>query len=161
MRRSFMCTFHPCAPLQGWPHAWLRITNMLDRALRQMLSLEQGGVAGVVLVTIVLYVPLTIAATEWRGRVRKRMNELDNDLGARATDMLLNYETVRPGSWGQSRTLTMFPSSVSSPLPLLRTLSVAEAGLCPALISAFRRRLEASLWAHEMNVIAETALLRR
>ena len=56
---------------------------------------EQGEVAGVVLVTIVLYVPLTIAATEWRGRVRKRMNELDNDLGARATDMLLNYETVR------------------------------------------------------------------
>jgi len=46
-------------------------------------------------VTIGLYVPLTIAATEWRGRVRKRMNELDNDLGARATDMLLNYETVR------------------------------------------------------------------
>ena len=55
----------------------------------------QGQVAGIVLVTIVLYVPLTIAATEWRGRVRKRMNELDNDLGARATDMLLNYETVR------------------------------------------------------------------
>ena len=45
--------------------------------------------------TIVLYLPLTIGATEWRGRVRKRMNDLDNDLGARATDMLLNYETVR------------------------------------------------------------------
>lgn len=47
------------------------------------------------IVTILLYVPLTIGVTEWRGRVRKKMNQLDNDLGARATDMLLNYETVR------------------------------------------------------------------
>ncbi len=55
----------------------------------------QGKVAAIVLATILSYVPLTIGVTEWRGRVRKRMNALDNDLGARATDMLLNYETVR------------------------------------------------------------------
>ena len=55
----------------------------------------QGQVALIVLVTILSYVPLTIGVTEWRGRVRKRMNALDNDLGARATDMLLNYETAR------------------------------------------------------------------
>ena len=55
----------------------------------------QGQVAGIVIATIAMYVPLTIGVTEWRGRVRKRMNQLDNDLGARATDMLLNYETVQ------------------------------------------------------------------
>lgn len=45
-------------------------------------------------VTVASYLPLTIIVTEWRGRVRKKMNALDNDMGARATDILLNYETV-------------------------------------------------------------------
>lgn len=45
-------------------------------------------------VTVASYLPLTIIVTEWRGRVRKKMNALDNAMGARATDILLNYETV-------------------------------------------------------------------
>ncbi len=41
------------------------------------------------------YVPLTIIITERRGVIRKRMNALDNAREGRATDMLLNYETVK------------------------------------------------------------------
>ena len=39
--------------------------------------------------------PLTVIITERRGVIRKRMNALDNAREARATDMLLNYETVK------------------------------------------------------------------
>lgn len=55
----------------------------------------QGWVAVIVFVTVASYLPLTVIVTEWRGRVRKKMNAMDNAMGARATDMLLNYETVR------------------------------------------------------------------
>ncbi len=41
------------------------------------------------------YVPLTVIITERRGVIRKRMNALDNAREGRATDMLLNYETVK------------------------------------------------------------------
>ena len=36
-----------------------------------------------------------IIITERRGAIRKRMNALDNAREGRATDMLLNYETVK------------------------------------------------------------------
>ncbi|KAF8055403.1 Abcb6 [Scenedesmus sp. PABB004] len=52
-------------------------------------------VGGIVLVTVGAYVPLTICITERRGRVRKVMNALDNAREGRATDVLLNYETVK------------------------------------------------------------------
>lgn len=36
-----------------------------------------------------------VIITERRGKIRKRMNALDNAREGRATDMLLNYETVK------------------------------------------------------------------
>lgn len=39
--------------------------------------------------------PLTVIITERRGAIRKKMNALDNARESRATDMLLNYETVK------------------------------------------------------------------
>ena len=38
---------------------------------------------------------MTIAVTEWRGGFRREMNRTDNLKGARATDALINYETVK------------------------------------------------------------------
>jgi ATP-binding cassette, subfamily B (MDR/TAP), member 6 len=55
----------------------------------------QGWIAVVVLATVASYIPLTIAVTERRGKVRKQMNKLDNDKEQRATDMLLCVETVK------------------------------------------------------------------
>ncbi|KAK5982209.1 ABC transporter [Trichostrongylus colubriformis] len=50
---------------------------------------------GIVLVTMVLYLTMTIYVTEWRTKFRRDMNEKENATSAIATDSLLNYETVK------------------------------------------------------------------
>jgi len=47
------------------------------------------------LVTLAVYVLVTIVITEWRTRYYRRMHEADNEAAARAVDSLLNYETVK------------------------------------------------------------------
>jgi len=51
--------------------------------------------AAITLVTILGYVSWTFALTEWRIRLRRRMNEADNDAGTKVIDSLINYETVK------------------------------------------------------------------
>ena len=46
-------------------------------------------------VTIVAFVWITQAITEWRTKLRAKMNRLDGQAMARAVDSLLNYETVK------------------------------------------------------------------
>ncbi|WP_232829340.1 ABC transporter ATP-binding protein/permease [Tropicimonas sp. IMCC34043] len=48
----------------------------------------------VLAVTIGLYVWFTLAITEWRVRIRRQMNDQDNEANQRAVDSLLNFETV-------------------------------------------------------------------
>lgn len=49
----------------------------------------------VVVVTIGFYIWFTFAVTEWRVKIRRRMNERDTDANQKAIDSLLNYETVK------------------------------------------------------------------
>jgi ATP-binding cassette subfamily B protein len=49
----------------------------------------------VVVVTIWLYVWFTFRVTEWRVRIRREMNEQDQDANQKAIDSLLNFETVK------------------------------------------------------------------
>ena len=49
----------------------------------------------ITLATILGYVGLTFSITEWRIRLRRRMNEADNDASTKVVDSLLNYETVK------------------------------------------------------------------
>lgn len=51
--------------------------------------------AAVTLVTIVLYVALTLAVTEWRTKFRQRMNKEESQANTNAIDSLLNFETVK------------------------------------------------------------------
>ncbi|KAK2158020.1 hypothetical protein NP493_1828g00001 [Ridgeia piscesae] len=51
--------------------------------------------AFIVFVTMVLYLVVTIAVTEWRTKFRRDMNLLDNARNARGVDSLLNFETVK------------------------------------------------------------------
>ena len=51
--------------------------------------------AAVILVTVVLYLAFTYAATEWRINIRRTMNEADTDANTKAIDSLLNFETVK------------------------------------------------------------------
>ncbi|KLE32277.1 ABCB family ABC transporter ATP-binding protein/permease [Aurantiacibacter gangjinensis] len=46
-------------------------------------------------VTVVSFIWVTQAITEWRVKLRKEMNDLDGTAMARAVDSLLNYETVK------------------------------------------------------------------
>ena len=49
----------------------------------------------VVIATIITYVVFTFAITEWRVKIRRRMNEQDMEANQKAVDSLLNYETVK------------------------------------------------------------------
>ena len=51
--------------------------------------------AVIVMVTMVAFMAYTYRATEWRIKIRKAMNESDNDATAKAVDSLLNFETVK------------------------------------------------------------------
>ena len=51
--------------------------------------------AAVVVVTIAVYVTFTFKVTEWRVKVRKKMNDQDTDANQKAVDSLLNFETVK------------------------------------------------------------------
>ncbi len=49
----------------------------------------------VVVVTVVLYIWFTVKASNWRIKIRRRMNESDTDANSKAIDSLLNFETVK------------------------------------------------------------------
>ena len=49
----------------------------------------------VVVITIALYVTFTLKITEWRVRIRQKMNDQDTDANQKAIDSLLNFETVK------------------------------------------------------------------
>ena len=79
-------------------------------------------------VTISSYIPLTIVVTEWRGKQRKQMNQLDNLKEGRATDMLLNYETVEYFCSEQLE-LDAYGSSISS----YQVSASSSPGMCTVL----------------------------
>ena len=49
----------------------------------------------IILATIFVYVMFTISVTNWRVRIRRKMNMWDSDLSQKMIDSLLNYETVK------------------------------------------------------------------
>ena len=50
---------------------------------------------GVIFVTIGIYGWFTFKVTEWRVKLRKKMNDQDTDAAQKAVDSLLNFETVK------------------------------------------------------------------
>ena len=54
-----------------------------------------SGLVGATLAMVVIYIAFTRFVTDWRTRLRREMNEIDNQAIARAVDSLLNYETVK------------------------------------------------------------------
>ncbi len=53
------------------------------------------GLVVATLVMVAVYIAFTRIVTEWRSRLQREINELDNRTVARAVDSLLNYETVK------------------------------------------------------------------
>jgi ATP-binding cassette subfamily B protein len=53
------------------------------------------GLVIATLVMVVAYIAFTRFVTEWRAKLQRQMNEVDNQAIGRAVDSLLNYETVK------------------------------------------------------------------
>jgi ATP-binding cassette subfamily B protein len=53
------------------------------------------GLVVATLVMVVAYIAFTRFVTEWRSKLQRQMNEVDNQAIGRAVDSLLNYETVK------------------------------------------------------------------
>jgi ATP-binding cassette subfamily B protein len=51
--------------------------------------------AGIIAVSVVLYVTFSMKATDWRTKYVREVNQADNTTNTRAVDSLLNYETVK------------------------------------------------------------------
>lgn len=49
----------------------------------------------IAVVTVAAYALATFSVTEWRVKLRRVMNEADNEANARAVDALINFETVK------------------------------------------------------------------
>ncbi len=49
----------------------------------------------VIAVTVVIYVWFTVKVSDWRIKIRRTMNESDQDAHSKAIDSLLNFETVK------------------------------------------------------------------
>ena len=54
-----------------------------------------AGMVAATLVIVAVYIAFTRAVTEWRAKLQREMNEVDNRAIGRAVDSLLNYETVK------------------------------------------------------------------
>ncbi len=54
-----------------------------------------AGLVVATLVMVVVYIGFTRIVTEWRAKLQREMNDVDNLAIARAVDSLLNYETVK------------------------------------------------------------------
>ena len=53
------------------------------------------GLVVATLVMVTAYIIFTRVVTEWRSKLQRQMNDVDNQAIARAVDSLLNYETVK------------------------------------------------------------------
>ncbi len=53
------------------------------------------GLVVATLVMVAAYIIFTRVVTEWRSKLQRQMNDVDNQAIARAVDSLLNYETVK------------------------------------------------------------------
>ncbi|MGI8612004.1 MAG: ABCB family ABC transporter ATP-binding protein/permease [Sphingomicrobium sp.] len=53
------------------------------------------GLVAATLAMVAVYIVFTRIVTDWRARVQREMNEVDNRAIGRAVDSLLNYETVK------------------------------------------------------------------
>jgi len=53
------------------------------------------GLVAATVAMVVLYITFTRLVTEWRAKLQRQMNEVDNRAIGRAVDSLLNYETVK------------------------------------------------------------------
>jgi ATP-binding cassette, subfamily B, heavy metal transporter len=77
------------------------VFNIGPTVFELLLAASVMGVAygwefpAIAVVTVALYTLTTFSVTEWRVKLRRIMNEADNEANARSVDALINFETVK------------------------------------------------------------------
>ena len=79
--------------LQAWAVDDLAGSGLPEFALGAIGLTIAYGMARIA--TISVYVWFTFAITEWRVKLRRKMNEQDTDANQKAIDSLLNFEIVK------------------------------------------------------------------
>uniref|UniRef100_M4C5K5 ABC transporter n=1 Tax=Hyaloperonospora arabidopsidis (strain Emoy2) TaxID=559515 RepID=M4C5K5_HYAAE len=73
------------------------VPTVLEIGLVSVIMATSFGMpyAGVTLGTLSAYTTYTVLVTQWRDEIRREMNRLENEAGAKVIDSLMNYETVK------------------------------------------------------------------
>ncbi len=71
------------------------VLEMLFISVAIFWKLQDWQYLGIIFFTIIVYVWFTFVVTEWRVKLRRKMNEQDTDANQKAIDSLLNFETVK------------------------------------------------------------------
>ncbi|CAI5725571.1 unnamed protein product [Peronospora destructor] len=73
------------------------VPTLLEIGLVSTIMATSFGLpyAGVTLGTLSAYTTFTVLVTQWRDEIRREMNRLENEAGAKVIDSLMNYETVK------------------------------------------------------------------
>lgn len=91
--------------------------------------------AAISIATVALYMGLTWTVTEWRVKIRRVMNEADNEANARAVDSLINFETVKAFAAERRETeaydsaLTRYAQAAAKSQSSLAMLNAAQAAI--------------------------------
>ncbi|GFR40137.1 hypothetical protein Agub_g693, partial [Astrephomene gubernaculifera] len=118
-----------------------QIFDVLAAATYLAQALEPT-IAIIVFFTVGSYIPLTIAITEWRAKLRREMNSTDQIKSARATDALLNYETVKyftnekHESQCYAASIAAYQSAEFRSLSSINLLNVVQSGIMFAGIAS-------------------------
>ncbi|GMH33510.1 hypothetical protein BSKO_01344 [Bryopsis sp. KO-2023] len=64
-------------------------------AIIYVCAFVQGWIGIIIIVTLAIYLPLTVYLSEMRRTLKQELNKRDNEKSFKATDALLNYETVK------------------------------------------------------------------
>jgi ATP-binding cassette subfamily B protein len=101
-----------------------------------LVAIFYGWIFSVVMVVAVLaYALVTWAMTEWRVKLRRVMNEADNEVNARSVDVMANFETVKAFAAEQRETdrfneaKSQYADAASKSQQSLAALNAAQAAI--------------------------------
>ena len=136
----------------------------LIMAAAVMAALYSWSLAFSAVITVVAYAALTVFVTEWRNKLRRKMNEADTELRAISMDTLANFETVKAFG-AEARESKRYDAAMQSYndrfISTMRSLNVLNAGqefvmtaglLAVALIAGFMVR-DGSMGAGDITAV--------
>ena len=133
---------------------------MLELSVVAVIFLTEFGwtYLVVMIATIAAYIAFTFRVTEWRVKIRKEMNDQDQDAHQKAVDSLLNYETVKYFSaetreaTGTDQSMAAYQSAAILTASSLAYLNAGQAFILAASMIAVMLMTADAVVAGEMTV---------